>query len=268
MLFPALIFLSLATTDFTEFPALAMGGTLFGATVALALVSLALKRSFTARFGIDGPAFTSLFQGATRWNTFIGLAVAGSLYGSDGLAMISVAIVAIVPLANLMSVLVLAHWAADQAPGAGQVLRAVLRNPFIWACALGMAANMSGLLPPPPLDTALDIMGSAAIAAGLIAVGAGLDLAALGRPKPALLASGVLKLVLMPAVGAILAFGLGLTGTALGVAIIALAVPTATNAYVLAREMGGDAPLMAEIVTFQTVIAMATLPLWIALLAG
>jgi malonate transporter and related proteins len=29
-------------------------------------------------------------------------------------------------------------------------------------------------------------------------------------------------------------------------------VPTASSAYVLARQMGGDAPLLAQIITLQT----------------
>jgi predicted permease len=38
-------------------------------------------------------------------------------------------------------------------------------------------------------------------------------------------------------------------------------VPTAAASYILARQMGGDAPLMAEIATLQTVLAMLTMPL-------
>lgn len=268
VLFPSLIFLSLATTDFAEFPALPAGAALFIAIVAMALVCLSLRRPLTAWLSIDGPAFTSLFQGATRWNTFIGLAVAGSLFGSDGLALISVAIVAIVPMANLMSVLVLARHAAKAPPTPKTIVAALLRNPFIWACAIGLLANFAGLLPPAPLVDALDLMGRAAIAAGLVAVGAGLDLAALRRPSRTLWASAALKLLVMPLFGIAVAVALGVSGAALGVVVIALAVPTATNAYVLAREMNGDAALMAEIITFQTALAMLTMPLWLALLVG
>ena len=53
---------------------------------------------------VDGPAFTSIFQGATRWQTYVGLAVSGSLFGDLGLALASVAMVAIVPLVNVFSV--------------------------------------------------------------------------------------------------------------------------------------------------------------------
>jgi malonate transporter and related proteins len=264
LLFPCLIFLSLATTDFAEFPTMPAGATMVSAMVVMAMSCLGLRPLLSGRLGMDGPTFTALFQGAVRWNTFIGLAVAGSLYGSDGLALISVAIVAIVPLANLMSVLVLARYAAKSAPTPGLIAAALLRNPFIWACAVGLLANGLGVLPPAPLTASLDMIGRAAVAVGLIAVGAGLDLRALRRPSGVLLTSTALKLVVMPLLGLGFAALYGVEGPALGVVIIAMAVPTATNAYVLAREMNGAAPLMAQIITFQTALSMATLPVWLA----
>jgi len=42
-------------------------------------------------------------------------------------------------------------------------------------------------------------------------------------------------------------------------------VPSAPNGYVLARQMGGDAPLLAEILTMQIIAAAVTLPLVVAL---
>jgi malonate transporter len=45
-------------------------------------------------------------------------------------------------------------------------------------------------------------------------------------------------------------------------------VPTSSSAYVLARQMGGDAPLLAHIITLQTVLAALTMPVVIALVTG
>ena len=45
-----------------------------------------------------------------------------------------------------------------------------------------------------------------------------------------------------------------------------MALPTATTSYVMARAMGGDAPLMAALTTTEHLLAVLTLPLWIALL--
>jgi predicted permease len=44
-------------------------------------------------------------------------------------------------------------------------------------------------------------------------------------------------------------------------------VPTSSSAYVLARQMGGDAPLLAQILTLQTILAAATMPFFITLAA-
>ena len=46
------------------------------------------------------------------------------------------------------------------------------------------------------------------------------------------------------------------------------AVPTAASGYTLARAMGGDAPLMATIITVQTALAFVTLPLTVWLLGN
>ena len=59
----------------------------------------------------------------------------------------------------------------------------------------------------------------------------------------------------------------GVAGNDLIVAIIAASVPSAGASFVLARQMGGNAPLMAEILTLQTLVAMGTMPLLILLLA-
>src|SRR5690606_20859079 len=101
--------------------------------------------------------------------------------------------------------------------------------------------------------TSLDLIGKSAIGVGLISIGASLNLKSLFRPSPLLLVSASLKLLVMPLIGAPLIWYFGLEGTSLAVVVISLAVPTATTSYVLAREMGGDYTLMAEILTFQTV---------------
>lgn len=72
--------------------------------------------------------------------------------------------------------------------------------------------------------------------------------------------ASLIKLLLLP----LLAFGLAqlwsLDAMTTGVIMVFAAVPTATSAYILARQMGGDAELMAAIITAQTLLSMLTLP--------
>jgi malonate transporter and related proteins len=59
---------------------------------------------------------------------------------------------------------------------------------------------------------------------------------------------------------------LNISGTAQHVAVICAAVPTGSGAYVLAKKMGGDAPLVASILTLQVIVAALTLPVITVLL--
>ena len=100
---------------------------------------------------------------------------------------------------------------------------------------------------------------------GLLLVGAGLVISDALKPKPMVLLPTALKLILFPLVTYALATAFGITGMALTVMVLGASVPTAMNGYVLARQLGGDAELMAALITLQTAVAMLTLPLWLVL---
>jgi predicted permease len=170
------------------------------------------------------------------------------------------------PLLNIMAVLALTRYAAGTALSPANALPTLARNPFIWSCAVGIALNTLALpIPKIAMDYA-DILGRAALGAGLLVVGSGLDLSQLARPKAVHWLSLTLKLVILPLLVALYLLGLGVTGFGRTVALLAATVPTSSAAYILARQLGGNAPLMAEIITLQTLVAMATMPIILALL--
>ena len=265
VLFPALLTVTTATADLSEVPVAGVGGALFLAIIILSAMLLLFRQPMSRALGINGAAFTSVFQGAVRWNTYVALAIAGSLHGVLGLALASVAIVAMVPILNFICVLVLACYAADKAPDARTTAVMVLRNPLIWSVLAGIAINVSGIPLPAIAVSFLEILGRGALALGLLAVGAGLELDKALRPSAAVVATVVLKLAVMPAIAIALAVWFGLSGPALLVVAIASSVPSAPGAYILARQMGGDAPLYAHILTMQTLIALLTIPAVLAI---
>jgi predicted permease len=143
----------------------------------------------------------------------------------------------------------------------------VVRNPLIWACVIGLLLNVAHIPLPKLWHEVADALGRSSLAIGLLVTGAGLHLEGLFRSS---LAAGVavfLKLVLMPVIAVGLALWFGLTGSNLAVVTICATVPTASSAYVLARQMGGDAPLLAQIITLQTILAAVTMPIAIALVS-
>jgi predicted permease len=195
----------------------------------------------------------------------VALAVAGNLYGDLGLALASVAMVAMTPVLNVLCVSVLVRYASNNTTDWRSVLLAIVRNPLIWACVVGAALNPVNAFIPLPVHTVIDALGRSSLALGLLIVGAGLRIEELTRLKPLTLPTCALKLVVMPAIAIGIALACGLSGANLVVTACCTAVPAASNSYILARQLGGDAPLMAQILTVETMLAAATLPVVIAL---
>ena len=268
VLIPALVITTLAMADLRSVPIVAVGVMLFVPALLIGLGLFATRPLLARHLGVGGPAFTSLLQGAVRWNSFVAIALAGALHGKEGVALTAVAFAFLIPLANLMSAYALARYgSAGKALHPAALALTLAKNPFIWSTFIGIALAFLQLPIPKSIATFGDVVGRASLAAGLLLVGAGLNLDDLKRTGPALWLSSGLKLVVSPA----LAYGLGtmagLSGTALAVPMICASVPTAAASYILARQNGGDAPLMASIVTGQTIIAAITMPLAL-LLAG
>jgi predicted permease len=267
VLFPALLIETLAKADLATVPVAGVGGALLLAALLLSGLCLALRPFLAARCAVGGPAFTSIFQGATRWQTYVALAVAGNLYGDLGLALASVAMIAIIPLVNVLSVTVLARYASPEKQSGRAIAMTVVRNPLIWACVIGLAINLSHLPLPRVWHEVAEALGRSSLAIGLLVTGAGLHLEGLFRPSAAAALTVFLKLILMPLVAVALALLFGVSGPSLVVVVCCTSVPTSPSAYVLARQMGGDAPLLAQIITLQTIIAALTMPIAIALVA-
>jgi malonate transporter and related proteins len=261
VLIPALMIHTLAMSDLSQAPVGRVALALIAPTMmtaAIAWLCWPLRRLL----GIDGPAFTSVFQGAVRWNSFIALGLTGALYGKEGLAICAIAFAVLIPFVNLASLVVLGRYGARRQPfKVVPFTLTLLRNPFVWSTLLGLSLQIAGLHPPFMVATTLDVLGRGVLACGLLIVGAGLDPSALKALGRGFVAASVLKLVVAPVIAGLLGQSLGLSGVALAVPIIAAAVPTAAASYILARQQGGDAPLMAAIITGQTMAAAMTLPL-------
>ena len=225
----------------------------------------ALARAARGLWRLDGPAYTSVLQCVVRWNTYVALALAPALFGPAAMPLVALAVAVMVPAANVMSVAALARHGSAGRAGPAAFARAVATNPLILACAAGLVLNLSGLGLPAVGADALTILGRATLALGLLTVGAGLRPTLVADRPMAILGTTAAHLLLRPAIGMALAIVLGLGGTALEVVALACAVPTATSSYILARLLGGDAELMAALVTTTTVSALLTLPPVLAL---
>ncbi len=199
-------------------------------------------------------------------NTYVGLALATGLYGAAGLTLAAVAIAVLVPTVNLVSVVTLGRYATARPLGISALPRLLLGNPLILACALGIALNASGIGLPGAIGEGVALAAQAALPLGLMCVGAGLDLAAVREARPLVIAACGFKLIALPLLAAFACSMFRVEGLTATIAILFAALPGAPASYVLARQLGGDAPLMAAILSAQLLAAILTLPAMLALL--
>ena len=255
ILLPALFVHGLATAHMRALPVLPLVGTLIGATLLVA-IALMLARPWMR---VDGAAFTSVFQGAVRFNNYVGVSLATGLFGATGIALGAVCNAAIVPTVNLLCVLVFARYGSVRLGGRALV-RQIVTNPLVVACALGIAMQVSGLQIPGAIEPAMRALGLASMPLGLLCVGAALDFSGVRAWAQPVFVSSAVKFMAMPMLTLAVGHALGLTDVALIVALLFQALPTASSSYIMARQLGGDAPLMAGITAAQTVLAAAAMP--------
>jgi len=258
-LFPVLLFHSIVRSplDFAATSSLLTAG------VGIGLCGIAMAYALPYVPGlashIDRRDHAASAQIAFRFNSFICLALAERLAGAQGLLLIAVLIGVCVPMFNIAAVWPMARHAESG------FARQLVRNPLIVATLAGLLANVLGFTVPNWATPTLTRIGAASLALGLLAAGAGMQFATLGRGK--VLAVSVLSIrhLFLPLVAWGLSLALRLDATQASVLMAFSAVPTASSAYVLAARMGYNGPYVAGLVTLSTLLGVASLPFALAL---
>jgi predicted permease len=267
VLFPAIIFKEIAAADFAGVPVLRMAGAIIIALCIMFAALLIVRKPLYRALSINGAQFSSLYQGATRWHTFIAFAIVPLIFGGDALALAAVSAAAMTPILNVVNVAVISLYARDEQPSLARLALIVLRNPFFLASAGGVAWQLLGLHLPALAVQVLDMVGRGSLGLALLTVGAGLRIDEAMNAKAVVALAVVLKLAVVPLLIFACLKALDVVGTPAAVALLCGAVPTGSGAYVLAKQMGGDAPLIANILTAQVIFAAVTIPLVLAWLA-
>ncbi|MFJ4173974.1 AEC family transporter [Microbacterium sp. NPDC089696] len=259
---PVLFVTSIGRADLGAVP---IGPLVIALTVPVLLV-LGILLGGARILRITGARLTSLVQGSVRVNTYLGLMFAAALHGEEGIATYAIASAVMVPLVNVVCVSALARWGESVHEQRPRFAREILTNPLIQGCVIGIAVNVLALPLEGPVATVLDLLAAPALVTGTLIAGAALTFAFRRRDVLDVGIAVVLKLLVLPALAVAAALLLGIDGVVLSAIVLIAAVPTAPSAYVLARRMGGDHRLMASITGVQTVAALATVPLVLAVL--
>ena len=257
LFFPALLVGRLSQTNFEVNELLEIGYVLGFALFVFTILFTGLRK-FIAR---DQGSLSSVYQGSIRFNTYIGLACVEALYGDNGLSLAALCLVVYIPLVNVLSVI------SISASGGGNrwvvVTGSVLTNPLVLACLIGMGLNFYNVEVPDQGWEIIEVLSRPALPLGLLAVGAGIHFVAFSDQTWQLVVALLCKLLAFPASVVVATLLFKMAPGLSAVLLLLTCLPAPPSAYILARQLGGNVSLMANIITLQTLFAFFTIPLWI-----
>ena len=265
ILFPCLLF-DLVSTLKLDAPFLVP----FGLTILVCSAAAVIFGLFSGWcLNASGPTTSSLVQGGLRYNAFLMLAFVQGAFGLAALEIGAMSVAILVPIANIVSVLVIFLLRDDNndVDLARAIFTELARNPLIGAILVGGLVNISGVLVPSFIKETAVLLGKASLPMLLLCVGASIRVAGLKANKMALLLAVLSKLLILPSVMMIAGIFFGLEKEVLLVLVVLATAPTAASSYTLAHQLGGDAPIMAEIITVQTLVSAFAIPCWVLVMS-
>jgi malonate transporter and related proteins len=259
VMFPALLFNSIVKTPLS----LQASGAALGVAVAALCFGIALAHTSKWLLNPDPRRFASGVQCAFRFNSYVALAMAERVGGQPGLALCALVVGVTVPICNFAAVYPLARHSG------ANFFAELLKNPLILATSTGLLANLAGLHLPDPVSLTLSKLGAAALALGLICVGAGLRFGEQVQARSEIRLTiwvQMVKSIALPAFAWWASRWIGLGTMEKSIVTLYSAMPTASAAYILANRMGGDGPYVAHLISISLVLSMFALPFWLSMM--
>ncbi|MFQ3250216.1 MAG: malonate transporter [Glaciecola sp.] len=259
VMFPALLIQNIGRQNIHGTPWQEMFLVVF---IVLLVAAVSLFALYKLQPEMSAKTYTSVFQGGIRFNTYIAFSISAAFYGKEGLGLAAISAGFMIVFVNLLCVGTFVFFGNNPSSSGKAFVKQILLNPLIFACIIGWCLSLSGIGLPGVSADVLEILGRAALPIGLMAVGAALKPRLIKGHTKAIVSASTMQFLLKPALVIVLCSAFDLSTIVTGVLLIAFISPTAPSAYILARQLGGDMEAMASIITLQTILAFAVMPLW------
>ncbi|MFT6927401.1 MAG: malonate transporter [Psychromonas sp.] len=202
----------------------------------------------------------AIIQGAFRANlAIIGLAYVDNIYGDAGLALAAVYVAFHVVLYNVLSVLILTPKQHKITPKMFfGLFKAIFKNPLIIGILSGVLFFFFTIPVPKVMLDAGQYFADMSLPMALLCAGGSLHLKSLNSDGVIIWFATVLKIIVAPILMTGGAYLLGFRGLQLGLIFLMTAAPTAAASYVMARAMGANAKLAANVIACTTVGSLLT----------
>ena len=270
MLFPVVLFNYISTAD--------LHASYLSKIISALIISTLIVASGLAvaqrRFKIEGRTFTSIFQGGIRYNSYIFFGLGGALYGTEGMEIVAIIAAYMIIFTNFLSVLAFTIYCAHDNGESENIyatqtvlfFRNLITNPLIIASVCGFIFNYFEIEIADSVKNTLQTLSDSALAIGILCVGASMRFSNVRFEKFAVSLSCFTKLIILPSVTFIALKFFGVEGVAHSVSMLYSLLPTATNSYLLSKQLGGDSETMTSIITFSTALSVLSLAVLIYIL--
>ncbi|MFT3861805.1 AEC family transporter [Micropruina sp.] len=218
--------------------------------------------AWLAAWGRDGPTRRAMIASVVIGNNGnFGLPIALLALGRTGLDhAVVIFVTSLVVMYTVGPALLGSHG------GLRDAARSVLRLPATWALATGLLVRTTGVSLPVGVLRGVELLAQAAIPMVLIALGLQLGQRSSLRLTGPVVVASLVRVLALPLLAGVLGPLLGLEGIELSSLILACAMPTAVNAFMLAREYGSNPTLVASVVAVSTLASLGTIAGVVALL--
>lgn len=263
---PALLFLSIVKSDLQE---VGNPNLLLFAVIANFMTYL-LFEGMAQKLIKNKSEIGVVVQGAFRANTgIIGLAYVSNAFGNNGLAAGSIYVAVLTILYNILAVITLTRSSnGRKAIGTGYLLRSIAKNPLIISTCIAIPFSLLEVKIPEVLLQSGSYFADMTLPLALLCTGASLDLKQLKQDSSSANYSTCGRLIIAPALITSAGYWFGFRDLELGIIFLMSAAPTAAASYVMARSMGGNARLAANVIAMTTLGSLFTCSFGLTLLTA
>ncbi|WP_114800866.1 AEC family transporter [Moraxella canis] len=225
-----------------------------------------------AKFFISDPKDKGVFvQGVFRSNmAIISLATVSNAYGSEGLGVGAVYMGVITILYNILAVITLSRTTQNTGglfTQAKSILIKIIKNPLIIALVSAFLYKTLDLpMLPEFINKTGALLGAVALPLALICAGATLDVKSMMSLSGLSMQASIGRIIVAPILTVLVGVLMKLPPLHFGVLFLMVASPVAAASYVMAKAMGGNDVLAANILGFTTVFGMIGMAIGMAFL--
>lgn len=262
---PAMLFLNVYKIE--NIGDVSMGYAVYAVAVVFVVfaVSIPLVMSVTS----DGGRRGALLQASFRSNfALIGIPLAQSLFGDEGVAVAALLSAVTIPIFNTLAVISLTVFSKDgNKVSVKKVLHGIVTNPLIISVLagclalgirviftkIGLSFRLSDIT---PLYTALGYLSNMATPLSLLVLGAQFEFSAVSHLKREIIYGTLVRVMIVPIIGlggAYLFFRDSFTGAHFASLVALFATPVAVSSVPMAQEMKSDVVLAGQLVVFTTI---------------